>query len=373
MSEKRDFYEVLGINRSASADEVKKAYRKLARQYHPDANPDNREEAREKFKEVSEAYDILSDTEKRKLYDQFGHAGVDRQYGGFKPNDFYRRHRTDFEGDSAFGDIFSSLFENLFGFGGGFARSDPARRIGGDIRIRIPLILNEIAKGIKKKVQVSRHDRCESCSGRGGHKPQTCLTCQGRGQVVTVSRSFFGSFQQRQVCPACRGTGETYQETCTECSGSGRNKKTHKIELNVPSGVSAGNFMRLRAEGHWGPGGRGDMIVEFAEKPHNLFRRIGDDVMIEVPISFSFAALGGQIEVPTLNGNKKIKIQSGTQSGAIYRIRKQGIEHLNGGKGDELVRIIVHTPKRVSAEQRKLLEALKDKDYKVPRARKPKR
>jgi len=376
VAEKRDYYEVLGVDKSASEDDIKKAYRKLARQNHPDANPSDREGSRERFKEISEAYDVLSNPKKKELYDQFGHEGVNRQYGpqGFDINDFFRQHQSEFETDSVFGDIFSSLFESLFGFGSaGFTRADPRRRMGGDIRIRIPLSLEEIAKGVKKKVQVSRYESCEACVGKGGHNPETCSTCHGRGQVVTVSRSFFGSFQQRQTCPACRGTGETFSQSCKECNGSGRIKKSHKIEINIPAGVSAGNYMRMRNEGHWGPGGRGDIIVEIRENPHELFERIGDDIMVEMPLSFTLAALGGQVEVPTLNGKHKIKIQPGTQSGAVYRIHKQGIGHLNGGKGDELVRIVVHTPKRVSADQRKLLKELADKDYKVPRPRKPKR
>jgi len=376
VAEKRDYYEVLGVSHNASENDIKKAYHKLARQNHPDANPSDREGARERFKEISEAYDVLSNPKKKELYDNFGHEGVNRQYGpaGFDMNDFFRQHRSEFEADSLFGNLFSGLFESLFGFGGtGSRRADPRRRMGGDIRIRIPLSLEEIAEGVNKRVQVSRYDRCEACVGKGGHNPQTCSTCQGRGQVVTVSRSFFGSFQQRQTCPACRGTGETFRETCKECSGSGRVKKSHKIEINIPAGVSAGNYMRMRSEGHWGQGGRGDIIVEIREKPHELFERIGDDIMVEMPLSFMLAALGGQVEVPTLNGKHKIKIQPGTQSGAVYRIHKQGIGHLNGGKGDELVRIVVYTPKRVSADQRKLLKELADKDYKVPRPRKPKR
>jgi len=377
VSEKRDYYEVLGVDKGASADDIKKAYRKLARQHHPDANPNDRDKAREKFKEVSEAYDILSDPEKRKLYDQFGHAGVDSQYGGFNPNDFYRRHQTDFEGDSVFGDIFSNLFGNLFGFGGGggfggFTQSsNPRRRLGGDIRIRISLTLEEIAKGARKKIQVKRYDKCEECDGKGGHDVEVCSTCKGRGQVITVSRSIFGEIRQRQVCPACHGSGETYKETCQRCKGAGRIKKSHKIELNIPAGVASGNFMRLRNEANWGPGGRGDIVVEFDEKPHKLFRRVGDDIMVEFPISFTIASLGGEVQVPTLDGRKSLKIHSGTQSGAIYRLRKYGIEHLNGGRGDELVRIIVHIPKRLNGVQKKIINELKAKDYKVPDPRKP--
>lgn len=377
MSEKRDYYEVLGVSRGAPEDEIKKAYRKLARQHHPDANPDNRDESRERFKEVSEAYDVLSNPEKRRLYDQFGHEGVNRQYGpgGFNFDDFYRRHRTDrFDDGSIFGDLFSNLFESLFGFGGGefgsAFRTDPGRRIGGDIRIRLPLTLEEIAVGTAKKIQVSRFDKCTACDGKGGHKPEKCSTCQGRGLVITTSRSFFGSFQQRSVCPNCGGTGEIYQEPCKDCDRSGRVKKDHRIEVNIPAGVTSGNYMCLRGEGHWGPGGRGDIVVEFLEKPHSLFKRVGDDVVIELPISFATAALGGKVEVSTLNGNKTVKIQSGTQSGAIYRIRNQGIGHLDGGKGDELVRVIVHTPERLSSEQKKLLEKL---DYKTPEPHKPKK
>lgn len=376
MAAKRDYYEVLGVDKSAPEDDIKKAYRKLARKYHPDANPSDREGARERFKEVSEAYDVLSDPQKKDLYDQFGHAGVNRQYGpqGFDMNDFFRQHRSEFEADSLFGNLFSSLFESFFGFGGaGFRGTDPRRRMGGDIRIKISLSLEEIANGARKRVQVSRYDRCEACAGKGGHNPQTCSTCQGRGQVITVSRNFLFESRQRQTCPACGGIGETYSQACKECGSSGRIKRPHKIELNIPAGVSEGQFMRLRAEGHWEPGGRGDIIVEIREKPHELFERIGDDIMVEMPLSFTLAVLGGSIEVPTLNGKHKIKIQPGTQSGAVYRIRKLGIEHLNGGKGDELVRVLVHTPKRLSAAQRKLLEELKDKDYKVPNPRRPER
>jgi len=377
MADKRDYYEVLGVQKGVSEDEIKKAYRKLARKYHPDANPEDREGARERFKEVSEAYDVLSDPEKRKLYDQFGHAGVNQQYGpgGFNMNDFFRQHRGEFEGDSIFSDLFSNLFEGLFGFnqGAGFSRPDPRRRIGGDIRINIPLKLDEIAAGSQKKVKVTRYDKCVDCDGKGGHNPQSCGVCQGRGFVVTVSRSFFGNIQQRSTCPNCAGTGEIYAEPCGKCEKTGRIKGTHTIEINVPSGVSTGNYMRLRGEAHWGPGGRGDIVVEFTEKPHDLFKRVGDDILIEFPISFTTASLGGQVEVPTLNGKKKVKIQPGTQSGAIYRIRKQGLGHLDGGKGDELVRVIVHTPRKLSTKQRKLLEELAEADYKLPSPSKPKR
>jgi molecular chaperone DnaJ len=378
VTDKRDYYEILGVERGASEDDIKKAYRKLARQYHPDANPEDREGARERFKQVSEAYDVLSDPKKKDLYDRFGHEGVSRQYGpgGFDMSDFFRQHRSEFETDSIFGDLFSSLFESLFGFGTGFGggfRTDPRHRMGGDIRIRIPLTLEEIATGVKKKVQVSRYERCERCTGRGGHNPETCSTCHGRGQVVTVSRSFLGTFQQRQTCPTCSGTGQILKETCTECRGTGRVKKSHKIEINIPAGVTSGNFMRLRSEGHWGPGGRGDIIVEFEEKPHELFRRTGDDIMVEFSVSFPTATLGGTIEAPTLNGKKKIKIKPGTQSGSIYRIRNQGIGHLNGGKGDELVRVVVHTPKKLSAKQKRLLEELASNDYKTPGPAKPRR
>ncbi len=370
MADKKDFYEVLGVPRNATEEEIKKAYRKLARQHHPDANPDNRDESREKFKEISEAYDVLSDSEKKRLYDQFGHEGVNRRYGpqGFDMNDFFRQHQTDFEGDSIFGDLFSNLFEGFFGFGGQTA-VNPRRRMGGDIRIRISLTLEEIASGTKKTVEVSRHEECDECKGKGGFNAETCSTCQGRGQVTTVSRSFFGSIQQRQTCPSCGGTGETFKESCKACNSTGRVKKQKKIELNIPSGVTSGNYMRLRNEGHWGPGGRGDMIVEFDEKRHSLFLRQGDDIIVDVPISFTIAALGGSIEVPTLNGKKKIKVSAGTQSGTLQRIRGQGIGHLNGGRGDELVRLIVHTPEKLSASQRKLMEEL---DYKVPAPGRPK-
>ncbi len=361
MGEKKDYYEILGVSRNATQEEIKEAYRRLARKYHPDMNPDNREEAREKFKEISEAYEVLSDPEKRRLYDMYGHEGVSRQFG---PQGFTWEHFTHFDDlkdiFSDLGDFFGrGFFEEFFGI----KRPRRTRQAGGNIRIRISLSLEEIANGTKKEIMIQRWEKCNACNGEGG-EVAVCPLCHGRGEVKKVSRSFFGQFVQVSTCPECYGTGRKVVKRCPVCGGEGRIKIKKRIVLDIPAGVSNGNYMTLRNEGHWGRDGRGDIIVEFEEKPHSLFKRRGDDVMVTVPVSFAKAVLGGEIEVPTLNGNKKIKIPPGTQSGTIFRLKNMGIKHLErGGRGDELVKIVVHVPNNLSKREK---EIIKELDYPVP-------
>ncbi len=361
---KRDYYEVLGIARNASEDQIKQAYRKLAKQYHPDMNPENRKESEEKFKELSEAYEVLMDKNKRQLYDQYGHEGVSQRFG---PSGFdFRRDFThaddlrDIFGDflRGFGDSESgSIFDLLFGGGG---RGTQVRRAvrGRDIHVRFRMSLEEIAEGITKEISISRFEKCAECQGKGGKGTQTCSACKGRGESRRVSRSIFGQFVQVSPCPNCGGQGEVIKDTCTNCKGEGRIRIQRTIKVRIPAGVQTGNYLPLHGEGHYGPGGRGDVIIEIEEKNHSLFTRQNDDILLEVPISITTAALGGEIEVPTLNSKKKIKIASGIQPNATIRIKGAGIKHLDGGRGDQLVRITVHIPNKLSKREKELLQEL---------------
>lgn len=362
---KKDYYETLGVSRNATQEEIKNAYRKLIRKYHPDMNPDNREEAREKFKEVSEAYEVLSDAKKRQIYDLYGHEGVSAQYWD-KGFDF-SKHFTHFEDiEDIFGDLFGrGIFEDFFGFG--FKRTRQRAPKGANIRVKLHLSLEEIAEGTKKEILLERWEACNSCGGKGGEFT-TCHACEGRGEVRKVSRDiFFGQFTQLITCPNCQGTGKEMIKACSLCKGEGRIRTKKKITINVPAGVTSQNYMTLRNEGHWGPGGRGDIIVEFAEKPHHIFRRKGDDIITKVYVSFPKAFLGGEITVPTLNnGNKKIKIPPGTKSGTIFKLKNMGIRHLDGGRGDELVKVEVYVPDKLSEKQMALLKEFLKEDYKVP-------
>jgi molecular chaperone DnaJ len=359
---KRDYYEILGVARNATEEEIKQAYRRLAKQYHPDMNPNNRKEAEEKFKELSEAYEVLLDKDKRRLYDQYGHEGVAR---GFGPGGFdFRRDFThaedlrDIFGDllRGFGDFGTgSIFDTLFGTGETQTRR-PVR--GRDIHIRLRLSLEEIAEGTTKEIAISRFEKCAECQGRGGKGTQTCPVCKGRGETRQVSRSVFGQFVQISTCPNCSGQGEIIRDTCANCKGEGRVRVQRTIKVRIPAGVRTDNYLPLHGEGHYGPGGRGDVIIEIEEKEHPLFTRQNDDIIVEVPISITTAILGGEIEVPTLNGKKAIKINPGTKPNSIIRIRGAGIKHLDGGRGDELVRITVHIPEKISNRERELLKEL---------------
>jgi len=371
----RDYYDVLGVARGATPDEVKSAYRRLAKEHHPDRNPDNRSEAEEKFKELSEAYEVLADTDKRRAYDTYGHEGASRRFGpgGF---DF----RRDFTHTDDLNDIFGDVLRGFAGSGGGGlfdllfggAQRSHAKQRGGDIRIRMPLTLEEIAASVTKEVSFSRYEACPACSGQGGTGRETCSTCQGQGQVRQRSSSIFGQFIQVTGCPACGGEGARVKEPCKQCGATGRVRKERTLKVRIPAGVTAGNYLPLHNEGHYGPGGLGDVHVEIQEKEHPLFVRHGDDVVVELPVSLTTAALGGKVKVPTLTGEKEIEVQSGTQHGAIVRLRGAGIKHLDGGSGDELVRVAVHVPRKLSKDEKNLLKKLAEtKGEPVPPARKP--
>jgi molecular chaperone DnaJ len=350
----RDYYEVLGLPREASEEEIKKAYRKLAFENHPDRNPGDKH-AEQRFKEATEAYEVLRDPQQRARYDQFGHAGPAAgpqgfDFSGFDLADALRAFMRDFGGDaSAFGEL----------FGGGHGPRG-ARR-GDDLQVRLRLGLEEIANGVEKKIRVKHLRACSTCQGRGGQGEAECPQCRGRGQVRHVQQTMFGQFVNVSTCPRCRGEGRTVRERCKTCGGEGRVSETETIAVKVPAGVATGNFIPLRGLGDAGPrgGAAGDLIVLIEEKPHPLFTRHGDDLHLELPVAFPVLALGGEVEVPTLGGETTLEVPAGTPSGATLRLRGHGLPGLRGGHGDLLVRVQVHVPTRLSAAERKLLDELK--------------
>jgi len=361
---KRDYYEVLGLDRDASEGDVKGSYRKLALKYHPDRNPDD-PAAEEKFKEASEAYEVLSDSAKRSNYDRFGHAGVEGSFGqgGFQWSDF--SHATDFE------DIFGDLFGSFFGGGGRRARRGPSGPPQGrDLKITVKLTLEEVAKGAEKKINLSRQQRCDSCEGSGaapGSSKETCSTCGGVGQVQQVSRSFFGQSVTVATCPTCEGEGSSITDPCPDCRGDGRLRGQTTLTVRIPAGVRSGNYIPLRGQGEVGPrgGATGDCLVFIEELEHDYFTRDGDDVIYQQPISFSQAALGDEVEVPTLTGKAKMKIPAGTQAGRVFRLRGKGIPDVDGrGVGDQLVQVMVWTPQELDGRERELFEELARLDKK---------
>jgi len=360
--DKRDYYEVLGVGKTASADEIKKAYRKIAMQYHPDRNPDNKE-AEEKFKEATEAYEVLSDTTKRQRYDQFGHSGMHggQDFHGFSNvNDIF----------SHFSDIFggSSIFDDFFGqtSSRGRGRKRSSGTPGSDLRVTLKLNLEEIASGVSKKIKIKKHVTCESCSGSGsdgGSSTKTCPICKGTGEIRNVSRSVFGQFVNIQPCANCNGEGNVIDKPCRACSGDGRKQEEVTIKIDVPAGVADGNYMTLRGQGNAGlrGGSPGDIIVVFQENPHEYFKREGDDIVYDLFISFPEIVLGTEVEVPTLNGKAKLKIDGGTQPGKLLRMRDKGIQHLNQhGAGDQLVRVNIFVPKKISVKEREVLKELSE-------------
>jgi molecular chaperone DnaJ len=355
---KRDYYEVLEVVRTASVDEVKKAYRKLAMQYHPDRNPNNKE-AEEKFKEATEAYEVLSDGDKRARYDRFGHEGVrSNDFGHYQnANDIFS-HFADIFGGMGGGGIFEQFF------GGGQQRNPSAPERGADIQIPLGLTLEEIAVGVEKTVKVRHLKTCSSCSGTGaeaGTAVETCRTCQGSGQVRQVRSMGFGQFVNVTVCPTCQGRGKSIRELCKICKGDGRVQEDSVLKVNVPAGVSEGNYLTLGRQGHAGKRGgpAGDALVVIQEIEHDIFVRDGDDVVFDLEISVPQALLGAEVDVPTLSGHSLLKIQSGTPAGSILRMRNKGIKHLqHSGTGDQLVRIQIATPSKLTKEERELLVKL---------------
>lgn len=369
MAEKRDYYEVLGIGKNATDAEIKSAYRKLAKKYHPDLNPGNKE-AEEKFKEVNEANDVLSDPQKRQRYDQFGFAGVDPNYaaangggaggfgGGFGGVDL---------GD-IFGDIFGGGFGGGFsGFGGGSStRTANAPRKGHDIQASVVLTFEEAAHGCSKKITINRQDTCPDCGGTGaakGTSPETCPDCGGRGYVVTQQRTPFGVMQSQQPCSHCGGRGTIIRNPCKTCRGTGKTAARKSLEINIPAGIDDDQNIALRGQGDAGSNGgpAGDVIVHVTVKADPMFERDGYDVTIHVPITFSQAVLGDDVEVPTVDGRIVQHIPEGTQSGTKFRLRGQGIQYLNGrGRGDQYVIVDVEIPKKVTRAQREALKAFED-------------
>jgi molecular chaperone DnaJ len=354
---KRDYYEVLGVERTSSMEDIKKAYRKLAMQYHPDRNPDNAE-AEDMFKEATEAYEVLSDEDKRSRYDRFGHQGV-------KHSDYHHYSNVN-DIFSQFSDIFGggSIFDQFFG--GGFAqqRGPGGAERGADIQLKLELTLEEIATGVEKTVRLRHAKTCSTCKGAGAKDAsavETCKTCSGLGQVRQVRSMGFGQFVNVTTCPSCQGEGRIIKDKCPECRGDGRTQEEDTMKVRIPAGVSQGNYITLSGQGHAGRRGgqSGDAFVVIEELEHEIFVREGDDVLLDLDISFPQAALGTEIEVPTLTGLSLLKIQPGTQSGTLLRMRDKGIQHLNrSGKGDQIVRVQVVTPGKLTKDERKLLQEL---------------
>jgi len=353
MATKRDFYEILGVPKDASEDQIKSAYKKLAIKFHPDKNPGDKS-AEEKFKEAAEAYDILRDTEKRAQYDRFGHAAFDGPAGGGGGG---------YQGGFSSSDDIFSRFSDIFGdsmFGGGARRGSSNR--GQDLQVRVRLTLEEIAEGTSKKIKIRRQEPCHVCDGAGGKGRKTCSTCGGVGQVKQVSQSLFGQMINVVTCPRCSGTGSSFEEACRSCDGSGLERQEVTISVNIPAGVAEGNYLTLRGEGNKGPrkGPAGDIIVLIEESEHELYHRDGQNLYAEARVPFTTAALGGTIRIPTLEGDVDLKVPSGTQSEKVFALRGKGMPGLHGrGKGDLFVRIHVRVPEKVSGRQKELLEELK--------------
>ena len=352
-SSKRDYYEVLGVARDATADQIKSAYRKAAMQYHPDRNPGKKDEAEHKFRESTEAYSVLSDAQKRETYDRLGHAGLGNR--GFDPNSGF--NATIFEEFSdIFGDIFG--FEDVFGGGRRRGRGQRGQR-GADLRYDMSLSFEDAATGVNTKIHVSRMESCESCKGTGakpGSGLSACTTCGGRGQM-SYSQGFFSI---TRTCPACQGAGQVIREACAECRGQGRIQRERSLEVGVPAGVDSGTRLRIAGQGEPGTngGGAGDLYIFLEVKEHAVFERRGADLFCTIPVSITQASLGTNIRVPTLKGEENLDLPEGTQSGQIFRLKGKGLPNPHGGRGDLYVNIRVVIPSRVSKEQRRILEQL---------------
>lgn len=362
MATKRDYYEVLGIERSADDEVIKKAYRKVALQYHPDRNPDD-PAAEDKFKEATEAYEVLRDPQKRSVYDQFGHAGLKGGtagggFGGFDVSDALRMFMNEFGG---FG---GGAFDDLFGGFGQTRRRGKRVYRGDDIKVPLRVTLEEVAEGTEREIELKVLDRCYDCNGtgvEGGGDRKSCPQCNGTGEVRQVTRSFLGQMISVRPCDYCKGTGTIVTNPCDTCGGEGRVRVDKKLNVKVPGGVASGNYMTIEGKGHVGPQGGppGSVVVFFEEEEHDMFERHGDNIVTEHPISFSQAALGDTVVVPTLDGETKLDIPAGTQSGKIFRMKGKGIKHLRrAGRGDELVRIVVWTPTKLDAKSREIFHKL---------------
>jgi len=361
MSTKRDYYEILGVSKTASLDEIKKAYRELALKYHPDrVQADQKKEAEAKFKEISEAYAVVSDEEKRRLYDNYGHSGIDQNYAQediFRGADFSSIFR-DIGGASGAGSIFEEIFGDMgFDvFGAKTGRSPSSRRRGRDLQVAVDISLEEAATGTEKIITVPRYEVCQTCSGTGakpGSKKTICPQCKGAGKTV-VSNGFF---QMAQTCQRCSGEGSIITQPCPNCHGEGRIRVTKKIKVKIPAGVDNDSQLRVRGEGEAGANSRGDLYVVIEVRPHNIFERHNNDIITTVNISLSKAILGGEVQVASLDGNLSMRIPAGTQCGKIFRLKGKGIPDLHSRDiGDELVKVNIDIPSRLSPQQRKLIE-----------------
>lgn len=358
----KDLYEILGVDKNVSKDELKRSYRKIAMKYHPDRNPDNKE-AEQKFKEAAEAYAVLSDENKRAKYDQFGHAGVGMgDMGGAQGFDMNFSMEDIF---SQFGNIFGGRhpFEDIFGMGGGSSSSGGYRKAR-DLRVSLKLEMSEILNGVEKTIKIKRDEHCKTCSGSGakpGTSPTRCKQCGGSGQVRQVRQSFFGQSVVVSECPLCNGTGEFIENPCQTCHGKGLTREAVSIKVKVPKGVESGNYMTLEGQGNKGGKGisPGDLLVFFEEKPHEYFIRNGTDILIEVHIHITQAILGDTIKVPTIEGHANLKIPSGIQSGHLLRMRGKGLPRLRGNqRGDQLIRVVIDTPERLSKQEKKIYQEL---------------
>ncbi len=369
---KTDYYEILGVPKEADQQQVKKAYRSLALKFHPDRVPaEEKAEAEQKFKEISEAYGVLSDPKKRSMYDQYGHAGIDQQYTSediFRGADF-----SSIFGEAGLGDIFSQFFgDSGFDiFGGGGGRSSRRSQLGRDIQYEVEVTLEEAFSGVSKKIKIPRNEHCAHCNGSGakpGTKMKSCGSCGGRGQVVMSS----GFFRMQQTCSACGGQGQIITEFCPKCHGKGAVRVTRTIDVNIPAGVDNTTRLRVGGQGEIGAAGSGDLYLYIRVLPHDVFERDGNDLYMQMPAHFVKAALGGDISVPTLNGNVAMTIPSGTQSGQVFRLKEKGMPSLRGGgAGDQYVKVMIEVPKKLTAEQRQLLEKfaqLSDEDVSSPAA-----
>ena len=369
MADKRDYYEVLGVQKNASADEIKKAYRSLARKYHPDLHPDDKDCA-EKFKEVNEAYEVLSDPSKKERYDQFGHAGVDPNYGGGGFNGG--------AGFNPFGDM-GDIFENLFGggFGGGFggstrSRADAPRR-GQDVDTTVTIEFMEACMGVKREIKINRLDKCPDCKGTGasaGSTPQTCPECNGRGQVKVAQRTPFGVISSQKTCTKCGGKGKIVSNPCSKCGGNGRIRVSKSLSVDIPAGIDDGQMLRVSGQGDAGVNGgpSGNLNVGVRVKNHPLFEREEYDIHCEIPITYAQAVMGDELVVPTIDGNVKYSIGEGTQTGTVFRLKGKGVKKLQRSeRGDQYVKVYVEVPKNLDKKQKELLKefeaSLEDKNY----------
>ena len=364
MANKRDYYEVLGVNKNATDEELKKAYRKLAKKYHPDANQDNKKEAEAKFKEVNEAYETLSDKQKRQMYDQFGHEGP-AGFGGFNGQNGSYTYSTGFGGGFD-DDIFSNIFKGFgFDFGGSGRNQSSGPRKGPDLKYNLEITFEEAYLGIQKEIVIYRYETCDTCHGnkaKPGTSPETCTFCHGTGRMEQIVTTIFGQMKTAKTCSYCNGSGKIIKEPCTECKGKGKVKKQKKIKVTIPAGIDDGQTVVLRNEGEPGTqnGPKGDLYIVVHIKRHSIYTRKGDGVYCDIPITFTQATLGAELKIPMVDGSEeKYKIPEGTQTGTRFVIKNKGFKSVNGSqRGDFIFNVVVQVPKKLTSEQRELLSKL---------------